>query len=486
MKDASRYIAAPKGSDPSQENPNGFKSWHESSLWDRWTFSLVTPLVALGLTKTIEHSDLVPIDEREKSDNIVRLLKNEYSKQRAVLIFPRLLVSLFSAYSTDLMLSGLYSLLEGTTRVAAPVVLGLFLSELQKNDSPIWKAYLWAVVLCVLNIMQLLVHHILFLITYRDGCNFKNASTNMIFDNLLLLKASALSRTSTGKLVNLISNDVSRYEEFLVFFHFGWEAIFEMVAIFILLTLSLNVYAALAGVGVTLVCIPIQVDIAKKFAKVRTRTAGDTDKRIRQLSETIDGIGSVKSYGWEIPFYEYIGTLRDTEVRTIRTSQILRCINWTLYFCIPPLAGFALFTTFWGTGGVLTIPIVFSSISLLQVLRTAVGRMWTRAMETGSEAIASSARIDQFLALGYGQLENEQLETLKTEKKLDSTGAYDILVSIDKSSFSYPGKDQPVLRDVELSLSRGELLMVVGAVGAVMIFPITLFVLTCKNICVRC
>lgn len=71
-------------------------------------------------------------------------------------------------------------------------------------------------VLCALNVMQLLVHHVLFLITYRNGCNFKNAATNIIFDNLLKLNASSLSETSTGKLVNLVSNDVSRYEDFLV------------------------------------------------------------------------------------------------------------------------------------------------------------------------------------------------------------------------------------------------------------------------------
>ena len=92
----------------------------------------------------------------------------------------------------------------------------LFLAELQEPDSSPWKAYLWGSVLCLLNITQLLVHHILFLIDYRLGCDFKNAATNFIFDTLLTLKSSALSGTSSGKLVNLISNDVSRYEDFLV------------------------------------------------------------------------------------------------------------------------------------------------------------------------------------------------------------------------------------------------------------------------------
>ena len=214
--------------------------------------------------------------------------------------------------------------------------------------------------------------------------------------------------------------------------------------------------------------------VAKSFAKIRTLTARRTDKRIRQLSETIDGIASVKSYGWEVPFFLYISELRDDECRAIRMSQILRCMNWTLYFCIPPLAGFALFSVFWATGGTLTLPIVFSSISLLHVLRTAVGRMWTRAMETGSEAIACSSRIDQFLALGYGNCTGDSNEIIRSCKHdLENNGctedgeASEVLLSVGLTSFSYPKRNQPALSNINLSLSKGELLMVVGPVGAV-------------------
>lgn len=110
--------------DSDQDNPNGFKSWSESGLWNRWTFSLATPLIKLGLTRIIEHSDLIPIDDREKSDHIVELLKKSYEKTRSALIFPRLLLSLFRVYMFETVLSAVYSLLEGATRIAAPVILG--------------------------------------------------------------------------------------------------------------------------------------------------------------------------------------------------------------------------------------------------------------------------------------------------------------------------------------------------------------------------
>jgi ABC-type multidrug transport system fused ATPase/permease subunit len=246
-----------------------------------------------------------------------------------------------------------------------------------------------------------------------------------------------------------------------------------MSVILVLISFILNVYAGLAGVGITLFFIPIQVFVAKLFAQVRGRTAGQTDKRIRQISETVDGIGSVKAYGWELPFFELIGALRDAECRTIRKSQLLRSFNQSLYFCVPPLAGFAAFVVFWSTGGELTLPRVFSTISLLQVLRTSVGRMWTRAMETGSEAVASSARVDQFLRLGLGREAAPPAAGAVAEAapaaaapSPSSQGRELPLISVSPSSFSYPRSTSSVLRRIELSVSRGQLLVVVGPVGA--------------------
>ena len=44
--------------------------------------------------------------------------------------------------------------------------------------------------------------------------------------------------------------------------------------------------------------------------------------------------------------------------------------------------------TFVILGGYLTLPIVFSTLALLQQLRLSIGRQWTRAIETG-EVVAT-------------------------------------------------------------------------------------------------
>lgn len=184
--------------------------------------------------------------------------------------------------------------------------------------------------------------------TMRMGWQWKTATTGMIFTTLLKLKG--INTVGTGKLVNLISNDVSKFEEFAVMAPFAFISMFELAAILIILIFQLNIASAFAGIGMTVLFIPIQVYLAKQFAKRRTNTAHQTDLRVRYTSELIDGIATVKSYAWENPFFSLLCGLRRKEMGCIRQSQTLRAVNQGLFYCIPWVAAFATFSVFWGTG----------------------------------------------------------------------------------------------------------------------------------------
>lgn len=212
------------------------------------------------------------------------------------------------------------------------------------------------------------------------------------------------------------------------------------------------------------------------------------------------------------------------------------------------------------SGGVLTLPIVFSTLALIQQLRTSIGRQWTRSIETGksitlsafndfslhnltyilfsnylllgSEAVASAMRIEAFLSLAesseksestsaadgsglediYGDKKREESHyvrresptpgedskvNLTPEQELDLQCGFKhevnvtyapvdkelgLLITIPRSSYYYtesapvpaPRSDQPlhcqditpILKDVELSLKRGELILIAGPVGS--------------------
>lgn len=319
---------------------------------------------------------------------------------------PRLAVALAKTQPFTLVLSGVLLLLEGAFRVSTPLVLGMFLKDLENENSPRENIFLFALLLSVLNILQTFLHHVAFYYTMRLGYGFRSVTIGVVFNRLFTLPSSALesSEVDTGKLINLISNDVQRFEEAAVFFHYLWEALFEATIILIFLSFQLTFLSGLAGVSMTVLGIPVQLRVAKELSKRRGKVARSTDTRVRFMSEVISGISSVKSFAWENSFFSALSGVRLTEVNYMRFSLTLKSINFALYFCSPHVASFATFMVFVALGGTLTLPKVFTVMSLLQVLRLVIGRAWTRAIETNSEAIASCHRIGSFLDLSESNI----------------------------------------------------------------------------------
>jgi ATP-binding cassette subfamily C (CFTR/MRP) protein 4 len=207
----------------------------------------------------------------------------------------------------------------------------------------------------------------------RLGWNWKVASTGFIYKRLFSLNSSTDNSFSTGGLVNLISNDVARFEEIAIFFPFFLSSFFEVLAVIVILYKELNLLSAFAGVSVSILLIPFQMYLATLFTKSRSNTAKATDSRVRFISEVINGISSVKSFAWEKSFYNFICKFRDIELSFIQRSQQLKSINLNIYFFGPVIGEFCTFLVFWNTGGVLTLPLVYFAIALLLQLRVTLG-----------------------------------------------------------------------------------------------------------------
>ena len=51
--------------------------------------------------------------------------------------------------------------------------------------------------------------------------------------------------------------------------------------------------------------------VGKKFGGLRVETAGKTDRRIRLMSEIVNGMKVIKMYCWEKPFAKLVHNSRE-------------------------------------------------------------------------------------------------------------------------------------------------------------------------------
>ena len=501
--------------------------WDSANIYDKWTFTLASEMIEKGYEKPLQLPDLMELPQSVHVASLVEALENALvrTNSKGFLCIPRVMVALIRAHWSEILVIIFYTVTEGLVRIASPALLFNLIQGLQdtKRGEDFTGVYTIAGILGGLAVFQTFIHHILFFMTMRLGWKWKASVIALLYQNLFKMNAATLSSTGTGKLVNLVSNDVSRYEEFTIFMCFFPVALFEVVVIMLVLIFRLNVFSAVAAVGLTITLIPIQLYTAKQFASIRAATAAETDQRVRHISEVIDGINSVKSYTWEIPFFKFIDVFRVAELFHIRRSQVLKALNFGLYYAVAPVASFITFVVFKATGGTLTLPIVFSVMSLLTVLRTSIGRHWTRSIETGSEALAASKRIENFLnvASGDGESSHEYIKAMQVcaEEDLENSASTVIenkdsdILSIKNATFTYESsageddqdtkntltktvggeeeirnsKDQGIsdeeddvnikkcrddyngnfrLQNINLSVKKGELVVVVGPVGS--------------------
>eukprot|EP01040_Poterioochromonas_malhamensis_P019260 gene19260-22703_t len=257
--------------------------WDRAHPLSKWTFHVANEMLMVGEKRPLQFDDLIEIPEVDRAKNADGRIESNGFPRNASVVF--------------------------------------LLDALQNADS--YKAYRWAGLIAALGVLQAIVHHILFFVTMRIGWNWRTSCTGLIYDALFKLEGADMHSVQNGKMVNMISNDVTRIEEFAVFICFTWEAFLEVALVLLILIYILNIPAAFAGVGTTFLFIPPMLYLAGQFAKLRGKTAAATDQRVRHISEIIDGIGQVKSYAWETPFFDMIGRLRKQEVKNITGSQTL-------------------------------------------------------------------------------------------------------------------------------------------------------------------
>lgn len=81
------------------------------------------------------------------------------------------------------------------------------------------------------------------------------------------------------------------------------------------------------------------------------------------------GIKAIKLYAWEDAYVSRISALRDTELRHIRSTQLLSLLNTALYSSGPVLVALAAFAVHAALGYRLTAGVAFPALSLFNLLR---------------------------------------------------------------------------------------------------------------------
>uniref|UniRef100_A0A4W6FXN5 Multidrug resistance-associated protein 4 n=1 Tax=Lates calcarifer TaxID=8187 RepID=A0A4W6FXN5_LATCA len=384
-----------------RDNPSA-----SANLLSKIFFCWLNPLFRIGYKRKLEEDDMYKVLPEDASNRLGEELQwywNQEVQQAAKEMRPpKLTTVLVHCYWRSYSLIGIYIFIEEVIKVIQPVLLGKLIEYFESYDPintvAVYEAYSYAVGISLSTIGLAVLHHLYFYHVQRAGMKIRVAMCHMIYRKALCLNSTALAKTTTGQIVNLLSNDVNKFDEVTLYLHFLWIGPLQAATVILLLMYAIGP-SCLAGMAVFFILMPIQTMFGRLFSRLRAETAVLTDERIRTMNEVISGIRVIKMYGWEKPFAALVDEVRRLEISKIMKSSYLRGLNMASFFVASKIIIFITVCVYVLNGNKLSASRVFMAVSLYGAVRLTITLFFPFAIEKVSESLISIRRIKNFLLL---------------------------------------------------------------------------------------
>ncbi|XP_043945091.1 multidrug resistance-associated protein 1-like [Protopterus annectens] len=463
-----------------------------ASFGSKITFFWFTRLIIRGYKQFLKESDLWDLEEENSSEKIVskiaRKLKQDCmrNKQRVdaakfqkwqdentnlnnleegeILLksqqnynnnFPivKVLWRVFGPY----FLVGTFCLVVSDVFMfAIPQVLSLLLNFMKDSRVPVWQGYVYAVLIFLFACVQTLLVHQYMYMCFVVGIRLRAAITGLIYRKVLVLSNAARKVSPAGEIINLLSVDVQRLMDLVIYFNGIWLAPIQIALCFFFLWQNLGP-SAITGIAAILLIFPLNGVIAKRRSKFQEEQMRHKDDRIKLTNEILSGIKLLKFYVWEKAFKEKLLGIRQMELHSLKKSQILFSLSLTSFHSSTFLIAFAMFAvyTLSSENNVLDAQKAFVSMALVNIMKTPLSFL-PFSISTTMQAAVSLKRLATFLS-------HEELK----EYNIDRINAFsEYSITVKNGTFSWSVTDPPSLKRINLAIPKGSLVAVIGHVGS--------------------
>lgn len=280
-------------------------------------------------------------------------------------------------------------------------------------------------------------------------------------------KPESDSQVTTGTIINLMAVDAFKVSEICAYLHFLWANTPVQVIVAIVLLYSILGYSSIAGIGMMIILLPINLYVSKQFAKIQKLILAATDARIHATNEVLSNIRIIKFFAWEQRFIGQVNDKRYTELKYLRRRYILWAIAATIWSGSPILITFLSFLVYTNVEKKDLIPsVAFTALSLFQILRIPLDQLADMVAHV-QESKVSVDRIEEYLS----EPETDKYAQLVTRKR-DENGQP--VIGFENGTFSWGGTDMQdkasaeafKLMDLNINFKVGDLNVVVGPTGS--------------------
>ncbi|KIO14750.1 hypothetical protein M404DRAFT_120129 [Pisolithus tinctorius Marx 270] len=360
--------------------------------------------------------------------------------------------ALNDVFGWSFWLGGVFKVFGDMAQLMSPLVLKAIIlfaeerSAARASGAPlpnVGRGISMALGLWLLTIMSSVCTNQFFWRSMSTGVLARAVLIASIYERGVNLTGKERVKLTNAALVNHISTDVSRIDACAQWF-VTWTTPIQVTVCLIILLTELGP-SALAGFSLFILIIPLQQQLMVLQHRTRLRSMVWTEQRTKILLEVLGAMRVIKYFSYEVPYLRKLSELRKKELRDICRIQFSTSANLALALSLPVLAATLSFVTYTLTAHDFSSAIIFSSLSLFQLLRQPM-MFLPRALSLISDAASAIRRLSRIF----------HAELIKGDTfVIDRTQEYAVVVRDATFEWESPEKIDEKVPDTSHSDNRG-------------------------------
>ncbi|KAG8513488.1 LOW QUALITY PROTEIN: Multidrug resistance-associated protein 6, partial [Galemys pyrenaicus] len=396
---------------------------------------------------------------QRKGSHVVKASETEAFLQQEGSKRGPLLRAIWEAFRPTFLLATLSVVISDVFRFAVPKLLSLFLEFIGDPKTPAWNGYLLAVLMFLTACLQTLFeqqHMYRFKVLQM---RLRTAMTGLVYRKVLTLSSGSRKASPVGDVVNLVSVDVPRLAESILFLNGLWLPVVWVIVCFVYLWQLLGP-SALTAIAVFLSLLPLNFFITKKRNHHQEEQMRQKDSRARLTSSILRNVKMVKCHGWEEAFLERVLSIRSQELGALRTSGLLFSVSLVSFQVSTFLVALVVFAihTLVAEENAMDAEKAFVTLTVLNILNKAQAFL-PFSIHSIVQARVSIDRLVAFLCL-------EEVDPGAVDTSPSRCLAGEDCIRVREGTFAWTRESPPCLHRINLAVPQGCLLAVVGPVGA--------------------
>ncbi|XP_020828088.1 ATP-binding cassette sub-family C member 6 isoform X2 [Phascolarctos cinereus] len=460
-----------------------------ASLPSKATFWWFSRLVWQGYRKPLELDDLWSLGKENSSEEIISQLEREWKKicnetqctkqevrfergeeKRVDPTFPSeteaflqrhqnfrlpLLKAIWKVFNITFLLGTLSLIICDIFRFAIPKILSFFLEFISDPEAPAWKGYFYAVLLFLSACLQTLFEQRHMYVVMVLELRLRTAVMGLVYRKVLALSSAMRKTAAVGEIINLVSVDVQRLMDAVLYLNGLWLPVVWMTLCFTFLW-QLVGPSALTAIAVFVILLLLNFIITKKRGHFQEEQMLHKDHRARLTDSILRNMKIIKLHGWEEIFMEKILSIRRGELQALKNSGFLFTVSLVSFHLSTFLVALVMFAVHALTDEkhILDAEKAFVALTIINILNRAQAFL-PFSINTIFQAWISLGRLAAFL----------QLEEVKP-RAINKSPIGEECISVQDGTFAWSQESSPCLQRINLAVPRGSLVAVIGSVGS--------------------